>query len=136
MDYNLIQAYIKEMNTALKAASDASTIEQFKKLINLEAKFARRLRSIAGGKQIYKDFITHIIKDRDLREARPFFRERENMFKDTIHPAIKQCHPNVLYGLRLNFLFCNFAITTLTNKLADNKTLDSKLLDIYNQINR
>ncbi len=134
MDYNLIQSYIKEMNAALKDASDITTVEQFKKLINLEAKFARRLRSIAGGKQIYKDFITHIVKDRDLREARPFFRERENMFKDIINPAIKNRHPNVLYGLRLNFLFCNFAITTLTNKLTENKTLDTKLVDIYNEI--
>lgn len=110
MEYNLIQSYIKELNDALKEVSGNETIEELKKLMQLEIKFTKRLRSVAGGKQAYKDFITYIVEERDLREARPYFRERLDTYKDTVNPAIKKRKPEILHKLKMNFLFCSFAM--------------------------
>lgn len=130
MEHNLIQSYIKQLNTALKEAADGETIEDFKKLIALEGKFARKLRNIAGGKKVYRDFIFYIMEDKDLREARPYFRERENMYKDIINVAIRERKPNDLHKMRVNFLFCSFAI----DQLKKSEKLDIQLGDIYQQI--
>lgn len=128
MENNLIQSYIKELSEALKEASGGQeVIEELKKLIQLEGKFTRRLRSVAGGKQTYKDFITYIVEERDLREARPYFRERENMFKDIINPAIQKRKPEVLHKLRVNFLFCSFAMESMQGK---DPQLDALYTDI------
>lgn len=128
MENNLIQSYIKELSEALKEASGGQeVIEELKKLIQLEGKFTRRLRSVAGGKQKYKDFITYIVEERDLREARPYFRERENMFKDIINPAIKGRRPEMLHKLKMNFLFCSFAMETMSGK---DPQLDSLFAEI------
>lgn len=127
MEHNLIQSYIKELNQALKDSSLSNTDQEISKLIELEAKFARKLRTVAGGKQIYKDFINYILIERDLREARPFFRERENMYKDTINKAIKERKPEILHKMKVNYLFCAFAVERLQKK-------DAKLMSIYNEI--
>lgn len=129
MEQNLIQLYIKEINEALKGVAEKETNDELKKLIGLELKFAKRLRSITGGKQKYKDFIFHIVEDKDLREARPYFRERENMYKDIINPAIMAKDTESLHRLRLNFRFCFFVMETMQNK-------DIRLDDIYEQIKK
>jgi len=111
MEYNLIQSYIKELNEALKEASASiETLAELQKLTDLELRFTKRLRTVAGGKKVYKDFITYIVEERGLREARPYFRERENMYKGTINPAIENRKPQVLHKMRMNFLFCSFAM--------------------------
>jgi DNA-directed RNA polymerase specialized sigma subunit len=128
MEYNLIQTYIKDMNEALGSCSEESTIRDFYLLMQLESRFAKRLRSVAGGKQVYKDFIQMIIREKEnIMTSRRFFREREESYKEHIFVAIRKREAKDLHSFRINFMFCAFAIKNL-------KKQDSKLTELFNDI--
>ena len=128
MEQNLIQTYIKEMNEALGSCSEETTARDFKELMQLENRFAKRLRSIAGGKQIYKDFIQMIIEEKEnIITSRRFFREREESYKEYIYIAIRSRTAKDLHPFRINFMFCSFAMKNL-------KKSDAKLSQLFSDI--
>lgn len=123
-----IQIYIKDLNEALESCSDDSTLKDFERLILLEGKFAKRLRSVSGGKKVYRLFIDMILREKEnLITARKYFREREAAYKEHVYPSIRSKEPVGLHKIRVNFLFCVFAVKNLETK-------DAKLLMLFEEI--
>jgi DNA-directed RNA polymerase sigma subunit (sigma70/sigma32) len=129
VELNSLQTYIKELNQALQAEKAEEVNTQFKKLIALEIKFTKRLKVLPNNKQVYLLFIREFIKnkERDLRDARPYFRERLNMYKTVINPAIERSNYKALYHVKTNFLFCAFVIHNIAKP-------DMELTQIYSEI--
>jgi len=128
IEQTAIQIYIKDLNEALKSCSDDSTLKDFQKLMLLEDKFAKRLRSVSGGKKVYRLFIDMILREKEnLITARKYFREREITYKEFVYPSIRTKEPNGLHKIRINFLFCVFAMKNL-------EATDAKLNGLFEEI--
>jgi hypothetical protein len=87
---------------------------QYNELILLENKFRRLLVKTASGRKVYEAFVTHI---RDVRrnvlDARPFFRERQETFSEKISDALRRRRPHWLYPFAINYRFVLFALDVL-----------------------
>lgn len=128
IEQTAIQIYIKDLNEALESCSDDSTLKDFQKLMLLEDKFAKRLRSVSGGKKVYRLFIDMILREKEnLITARKYFREREIAYKEFVYPSIRTKEPNGLHKIRINFLFCVFAMKNL-------EATDAKLNGLFEEI--
>jgi DNA-directed RNA polymerase specialized sigma subunit len=128
IEQTAIQIYIKDLNEALESCSDDSTLKDFQKLMLLEDKFAKRLRSVSGGKKVYRLFIDMILREKEnLITARKYFREREIVYKEFVYPSIRAKEPSGLHKIRINFLFCVFAMKNL-------EAADAKLNGLFEEI--
>ncbi|MCS7092617.1 MAG: hypothetical protein NZM26_04665 [Patescibacteria group bacterium] len=123
----LIQLYVKELNQALKESSGVDVDAEIRRLSDLERRFVKRLCAVAGRKKVYKDFVDFILKEKDLRFARSYFRERENMYKDSINKAIRTRNYKALSDFNANYLFCLFSMNRLASK-------DQQLIEIFDQM--
>lgn len=115
MSLTLIQKYVQDMNEAIEELELADPVEkQFAELYKLEKQFSKALRGVNGGKQVYHEFITFIRRhNHGLLAARPYFRLREDLYKDSVNYAIDHSQPKMLHDININFKFCKFAIETL-----------------------
>jgi RNA polymerase sigma factor (sigma-70 family) len=97
-----------------KLSGDLFTKEQKKQvesLIKAERNFRKILQSDSRGHIVYKKFINYILDDRkNILAARPYFRERQNVFADKISPAIKKRNFHKLYQFDVNFPFVQFVL--------------------------
>lgn len=102
------------MNEAMEGLDQASVEDLFKKLYGLENQFSRKLKSVGGGKQVYHEFIKFIrYQEGNILTARPYFREKEGAYKETVNYAIDHSKPKMLHDVKVNFQFCKFAMDTL-----------------------
>lgn len=87
---------------------------QYDELIAMEGKFRRLLVKTAAGRKVYEAFVTHI---RDVRrnvlDARPYFRERQETFSERISDALRRRRPALLYPFAINYRFVLFALNAL-----------------------
>jgi len=84
---------------------------QVENLIGLEKKFKEILIEDWRGPGIYKAFIKFISETRrNILDARPYFRERQEIFKAEISPALRNKQDKKLYAYAVNYQFIAFAL--------------------------
>lgn len=84
---------------------------QVEKLIELEKVFRETLISDYRGPGVYKSFVKFIVETRrNILDARPFFRERQETFKGFISPALRLREDKTLYQYNINWQFIAFAL--------------------------
>jgi hypothetical protein len=108
--------------------------EQVELLNKLEDDLRLKLLSTAKGRDVYLKFVDFIRNDRrNILDARPYFRERQQVFTDHIATALKARHPEGIYDYHFNFLFAAFAIKQLPDNKALNKIF-TKIKAIRNKL--
>jgi DNA-directed RNA polymerase specialized sigma subunit len=97
-----------------KVTGDALTKAQkiqVESLIKAEVVFRKRLQKDSRGKNVYKKFVSYILDERhNILAARPYFRERQDVFANEISPAIKRRKFKKLYKFDINFPFVQFVL--------------------------
>ena len=84
---------------------------QVEKLIELEQEFRKILIADYRGPSIYKAFVKFIAETRrNILDARPYFRERQEVFKEFISPALRRKEDKTLYQYGINWQFIAFAL--------------------------
>ena len=85
--------------------------KQVEKLVKLETKFRRTLVRHRWGPGVYKSFIDFIIRERkNILAARPYFRERQDIFTSSIAKCLKNEKHKALYRFHFNYQFVRFAL--------------------------
>lgn len=107
---------------------------QFKKLVRLETRFRRTLIAHRFGAKAYRDFIHFITEEkRNILAARPYFRERQEVFTKEIGVALRDRKKNSLQRFHFNYNFVVFVLRTckwapgskiaqLAREIADTRT--------------
>lgn len=84
---------------------------QLEKLLRLEHKFRITLIKHRWGNGVYKAFVKMICDEkRNILSARPFFRERQEIFTKYISKALKARQEKGLYRFRFNYQFITFVM--------------------------
>lgn len=84
---------------------------QVEDLVKLEDKFKSTLIKDRRGNGIYKSFMCHIMDERkNILAARPYFRERQDIFKQDIAPLLRNRYEVGLYKFNINYSFIAFAL--------------------------
>lgn len=85
--------------------------KQIQTLIQLESEFRRRLIKDRDGAALYKDFVSYICEHRrNILAARPYFRERQDVFTAQISTALKVRADISLYRFHFNYQFISFVV--------------------------
>ena len=85
---------------------------QMDDLLAAEIMFRKALIRHRFGEKVFKGFISYIHDERrNILAARPFYRERVEIFKDQISPALGKKNYIALYRFNVNFQFINFCMT-------------------------
>lgn len=114
----LLYKYIQELNEEAGLVDNVSIDKLFAKLVALEKSFESKMRKSSRGKKIYGLFINMIYKsNRGMISLRPYFRQRENLFLETINKAIEHNRPEQLHGSPINYRFITFAMNTLDSQI-------------------
>lgn len=96
-----------------KAANERQR-RQMNRLVGLEKRFRldlQRIKHGAVGRWMYRRFITFICDEqKNILDARPFFRERQEVFAAKISKALKARDYKALYRFRVNYRFILFAL--------------------------
>jgi DNA-directed RNA polymerase specialized sigma subunit len=112
---------------------------QVESLIKLERQFRSILRNDSRGWHVYKKFIDFIINDKhNILAARPYFRERQNVFAEEISPAIKKRRFKGLYKFDINYPFIRFVLdcidwgpnSKITKKANEIEVLRKKIVEL------
>ncbi len=112
-----------EAKAEAEAAFQAIQKTQMERLSELEHKFRLALIKHRHGAAAYSSFIYHITQVREnILAARPYFRERQEVFTTQIARALEARNPIRLYGCRLNYQFVNFAMKLVAAKTYDPDT--------------
>mgnify|MGYP003325474553 CR=1 FL=1 len=83
--------------------------EQVEVLMELEEKFRRSLLKYRQTTEIYRMFIMMVVvQNRNILSARPYFREKSDVFSSKITPAIKTGQVKVLQSFHINYLLIKF----------------------------
>jgi RNA polymerase sigma factor (sigma-70 family) len=84
---------------------------QVEKLVKLEKKFRRTLINHRWGPGVYKSFVNFIIRERkNILAARPYFRERQDVFTSRIAKCLKNEKHKSLYKFHFNYQFVKFVL--------------------------
>jgi DNA-directed RNA polymerase specialized sigma subunit len=85
--------------------------KQVEKLVSLERKFRKTLVKHPWGPAVYRDFIKMITEERgNILAARPFFRERQDVFTAKISKALRDKKEKRLYPFAINYQFVRFVM--------------------------
>lgn len=85
--------------------------QQIETLVALEKEFRKVLINHCWGPGVYRAFIYKIIHDeRNILAARPYFRERQDVFTEKIAKALKKEREKSLYKFHFNYRFVQFAV--------------------------
>jgi len=119
VDTDAIQLFAKNL-ARVKAAygEPATALEKYKKqklqvetLVALETDFRKTLIAHSWGNWVYRRFVKFICEEkRNILAARPYFRERQDVFTKEISKALKKRNEKTLYKFHCNFQFILFAM--------------------------
>lgn len=99
-----IDRYEGPNNTAAQKA-------MVERLVKLETQFRKTLIRHHWGKFAYQDFIKFIMDERrNILMARPYFRERNEMFQAEISDVLRKRNHRALYRYQCNFPFIEFVV--------------------------
>lgn len=83
--------------------------DHVEELIQLEDKFRKSIVRFTQAREVYKKFIIMVVvKNRNILSARPFFREKSDVFVKEITPAIKDGNIRKLKKFHINFNLIKF----------------------------
>jgi len=82
---------------------------QIRLLLNLERRFREALIAHRWGPGVYERFV-HFICEKNILDARPYFRERQAIFTKYISKALKKRRARSLYRFRFNYTFVLFVL--------------------------
>lgn len=103
--------------------------QQIKTLVALEAQFRKALIAHKYGPKTYKAFVDMICdKKGNILSARPYFRERQEVFTEFISTALKRGSATGLYKYRINWTFISWVLSYR------NWSVKSELPDLANKI--
>lgn len=101
---------------------------QIKRLVALETEFRKTLIAHGSGPKVYKDFVEMICVEKgNILSARPYFRERQEIFTASISKALKKGHSAGLYKFRMNWTFIAWIMKSRNWR-------NKKILDLVAQI--
>lgn len=84
---------------------------QIELMVQLEKKIRKVLVEHHWGDQVYRKFIEHICDERqNVLAARPYFRERQEVFTERISEAIKTRDHKTIQKFGFNYQFIHFAL--------------------------
>lgn len=105
--------------------------QQLTQLLALERQFRDELLADPMGRAVYGEFIRYICDDRrQILDARPFFKERKQVFNNLISPILKARDIDALAQFSISFEFIAFVV-----EVFDWRT-DSKVSQLYEQISK
>lgn len=112
--YKQFAASLEEI-ISKRANSDEENVAQQKlqveTLCKYECEFRDNLISTVDGRDVYVDFIKYVRDERkNILAARPFFRERQEVFKAKIAPALRNRSEVELFKFNINYSFISFVI--------------------------
>ncbi len=85
--------------------------EQVENLVALEREFRQALIVDWRGPDAYKAFLKFIVETkRNILAARPYFRERQDVFKSKISPILRARKDKALYTFDINYPFIAFVM--------------------------
>lgn len=85
--------------------------QQIETLVSLEKKFRKTLIQHAWGPSVYRSFLSMITEERgNILAARPFFRERQDIFIEKIAKALRTQNAKLLYPFAVNYQFVRFVM--------------------------
>lgn len=103
--------------------------KQVETLVKLEKRFKKILLNSPQGVRVYRLFIEHILENkRNILSARPYFRERQEVFTDNISDSIKLKNEKGLFRYNINYNFISFAVKAC--KFPDN----GKIMKLFREI--
>jgi RNA polymerase sigma factor (sigma-70 family) len=86
---------------------------QVEKLVRLEKEFRKDLIRHPWGPGVYRSFMEMIMEERgNILAARPFFRERQDIFILKIAKALRTQIPKKLYPFAINYQFVRFVMNS------------------------
>lgn len=84
---------------------------QIETLVDLEVQFRQALIRHSWGRGVYVKFIAHIRDERkNILTARPYFRERQNIFTRDVAKALRARNVRALYKFHINYTFITFVL--------------------------
>lgn len=84
---------------------------QIRQLVALEKKFRKTLLAHKSGPTLYKEFVELICVEKgNILSARPYFRERQDVFTEYISSALKKGSATGIYKFRINWLFISWVM--------------------------
>lgn len=112
--YKQFAASLEEV-ISKRANSDEENVAQQKlqieTLCKYEVEFREALVQNMQGKDVYTDFIKYVRDERkNILAARPYFRERQEIFKSQIAPALRNRNEEELYKFNINYSFISFVM--------------------------
>lgn len=85
--------------------------QQLARLISLEDEFRKTLIKHPEGGAVYRDFVLFITGEKhNILAARPYFRERQQVFTDRISVELKKGNERGLYPFHVNYSFVKFVL--------------------------
>jgi DNA-directed RNA polymerase specialized sigma subunit len=111
----IIQSYGKK---PAKADFDKVQQKQVEEMVAAETAFREALIKSSVGEEVYQRFMDYVLSEKgNILAARPYFRERQVTYRDTIAAAFKAKDPKGLFPYHINYHFIQLAIKTgLLNK--------------------
>jgi len=86
--------------------------KQVETLIALERDFRHALIGHSEGVKIYREFVDYICnKRKNILDARPYFRERQNVFTQQISDALRRKSERALFRFNFNYRFIQFVLS-------------------------
>jgi DNA-directed RNA polymerase specialized sigma subunit len=105
---------------------------QVEKLVGLEKEFRRTLIKHPWGPAVYRAFVRFICDEkRNILAARPYFRERQNVFTHQISKALKKRQDKALYRFHFNY---EFVLFVLAQKHWGTNNIGGKIISLAKQI--
>lgn len=134
---NLVHTYIRELNEELKSISKSDVADLFTKLCSLETQFSKKLRSTADGRKVYEKFVYKINRMKGgIKVAKPYFRERQDVFSETVNRAIRENKPEMMYDIPINYKFVRYAMENITKVDKKGRPVDppKKIVELHESI--
>lgn len=85
---------------------------QIKALVAFESKFRRELIAHKNGPETYRAFVHHICVEKgNILSARPYFRERQEVFTEFISKSLKRASGPGIYKFKVNWTFVSWVLS-------------------------
>lgn len=107
---NSLYVLADELTRAIANNEDGTDQKrQVERLMSLETSFKNAILKYKQANEIYRKFIILVVvQNRNILSARPYFREKADVFSSKITPAIKDGKVRVLQKFHINYLLIKF----------------------------
>jgi len=94
--------------------------DQVELLFSLEQKFKRNIQKYQQSVEVYKKFVNFIVNNKgNILSARPYFREKADVFNSKIAKAIKEGNLTLLMTFDINFQLIDFIVKNWRGSLPE-----------------